>query len=225
MRMLHHWRLDPFSRQARLALAEKRMKARLVEERVWDGRQDFLALNPAGTTPVLVLDPGPLRTIVVGSRAILEFLEEVEPEPALIPGRPAERAEARRIADWFDRKYDAEVNSTLLFETIAKRMMGQGAPAAGALAAGREALRRHVGYVSQLAEGRGWLAGDRFTIADIAAAAHLSCADYLGAVAWSEHLHARLWYDRVQARPSFQTLAGDMLPGMPPAPGYGRAEL
>jgi len=174
MRTLYHWRLDPFSRQARIALAEKGMRARLVEEHVWDGRQDFLALNPAGATPVLVVEPGQRRTAVVGARALLEYLEEIQPDPPFLPRGAPERAEARRIAHWFDRKFDAEVNAFLLFEKIEKKVTGGGSPDAGAIREGRENLKRHLAYVSQLAEARGWLAGDKMTIADIAGAAHLS---------------------------------------------------
>jgi glutathione S-transferase len=179
MRTLHHWVLDPFSRQARLAIAEKGLRVRLKEEHVWDGRQDFLALNPAGTTPVPV-EQGAPKVVIVGARAILEFLEETAPEPALLPKSPVERAEARRLADWFDRKFDAEVNARLLHEKVEKIVTAQGAPSARAIREGRDALRRRRHYIAQLTDARGWLAGERLSIADVAGAAHLSCIDHLG---------------------------------------------
>jgi glutathione S-transferase len=54
MLTLFHHPFCPHSRFVRLALGEHGLAAELVEERVWERREDFLALNPAGTTPVLV---------------------------------------------------------------------------------------------------------------------------------------------------------------------------
>ncbi len=204
---LYHWRFDPFSRQIRLALAEKGLRVRLVEERVWDGRQGFLALNPAGATPVLVAGrAGARRLAIVGCRAGLEFLEDTEPAPPLLPADPGARAEARRLADWFDRKFDSEVNAFLLYELVERRITRQGGPDLALVAGGEAALRRHVAYVGQLAQGRGWLAGDAFTIADVAAAGHLSCVDALGRVDWDAAPAARGWWTRVRARPAYQAL-------------------
>ena len=54
MLTLFHHPFCPHSRFIRLALGEYGLDARLVEERVWERREEFLLLNPAGTTPVLV---------------------------------------------------------------------------------------------------------------------------------------------------------------------------
>ncbi len=222
MRTLHHWVLDPFSRQARLAIAEKRLRTRLKEEHVWDGRQGFLALNPAGTTPVLV-EPGAPRVVIIGARAILEYLEETAPEPPLLPGDPVARAEARRLADWFDRKFDAEVSGPILYEKVEKTVTNQGAPSSRAIRAGHAALKQHLQYVAKLVDARGWLAGERLTIADIAGAAHFSCIDYLGDVDWGAAPVAREWFERMRARASFRPLLEDRVQGLPPKKGYAAA--
>lgn len=182
MRTLHFWPLDPFSRQVRLVLEEKSLRHELQLEVPWERPDDLLSLNPAGTTPVLIDESGGGRRVIVESRAILEYLEETTPSPCLLPGGPAERAEARRLMDWFDRKYDGEVNAYLLHEKLEKRAQGLGAPDPAALRAGREHLRWHLDHMAWLLEARDGLAGPRYTLADIAAAAHLSCADYLGDV-------------------------------------------
>ena len=67
---------------------------------------------------------------------------------------------------------------------------------------------------------RNWLAGDRLTYADLAAASHLSCADYLGDVPWDEDEAAKDWYARVKSRPAFRTILADRIPGMAPAETY-----
>ena len=65
-----------------------------------------------------------------------------------------------------------------------------------------------------------WLAGDDFSLADIAAAAHISCVDYLGDVPWSDYPGAHDWYARVKSRPSFRPLLADHIPGLPPPKHY-----
>jgi glutathione S-transferase len=117
-RSLHHFPLDPFSRQARLALGEKRLPFREVVERYWERPESLAALNPSGLTPVLVETNGPEQVIVCESRAILEHLEEQYPEVPLLADNAAERAEARRLAQWFDRKFDYEVNGLILHEKM-----------------------------------------------------------------------------------------------------------
>ena len=67
---------------------------------------------------------------------------------------------------------------------------------------------------------RRWLAGDDFSLADIAAAAQLSCLDYVGDVPWENHPDAKDWYARVKSRPSFRPLLADHLTGLRPPLHY-----
>jgi glutathione S-transferase len=218
-RTLHHFPLDPFSRQVRLALGEKRLPFREVIERYWERPDSLATLNPSGLVPVLVETNG-TQTVVCESRAILEHLEEQHPDPALLSPDQAERAEARRLLQWFDRKFDYEVNSLLLHEKMEKRLLGLGSPDPGALRQGREALRAHLGYVDELLHARAWLAGDRLSLADIGAAAHLSVIDYMGEAPWDQVPYARAWYAKIKSRPCFRPLLGDRQPGLPPAIHY-----
>lgn len=226
MLRLHHWPLDPASRQARIALAEKALAFELEETAFWREPEDFLALNPAGFPPVLVSEEGTARRLVlVELRAILGHLEEMRREPALLPPDAAGRAEARRLMQWFDRKFDAEVNAYLLHEKLEKRVQGLGAPDMEAIRIGRDFLRRHLAYLSGLLEARDGLAGARYTLADIAAAAHLSCLDYLGDVPWDQYPAVKSWYERVKCRPAFRPLLEDRLPGLPPARWYAELDF
>jgi len=219
-RTLHHFPLDPASRQVRLALGEKRLAFSDAPERVWEQRPEFLALNPSGLTPVLVEMEKGQRTVICEARAILEHLEEIEPEPALIGRTPAERAETRRLMQWFDRKFDNEVNAWLLREKLEKRLFGQGAPDLSALRRGREGLRDHLRYIETLLADRDWLAGGRLSYADFAAGAHLSVIDYFGDVPWREFPAAKTWYMKLKSRPCFKPLLTDRWPGLVPAGHY-----
>ncbi|MEI9964346.1 MAG: glutathione S-transferase family protein [Caulobacteraceae bacterium] len=219
-RTLHHFPLDPGSRQARLALGEKKLAFTEVIEPYWEGRPEFLILNPSGLTPVMEEHGEDGRIVLCETRAILGHLEETSPDPALMPSDPAERAEARRLMQWFDRKFDFEVNALLVHEKMEKRLFRLGAPDHGAMRQGREGVRTHLTYLESLLEARDWLAGRRLSLADIAAAAHISVIDYLGDVPWRDFPAVKTWYMKIKSRPSFRPLLGDRLPGLAPSANY-----
>ncbi|HYI91801.1 MAG TPA: glutathione S-transferase family protein [Beijerinckiaceae bacterium] len=229
MAILHHYPFCPHSRFARLALAETGIEPELREERPWERRTEFLAINPAGVTPVLMNGQG---FFVPGATVIAEYLDETcgvaMGEARLLPEQPAERVEVRRLLDWFLTKFDDEVTSYLVTEKIYKRFMdaeaGGGPPDTGVIRAARTNMRYHLHYIGYLLTGRTWLAGDALTYADLAAAAHLSCADYLGDVPWNESETAKGWYARVKARPAFRALLADRVPGIAPADHYATVD-
>ncbi|WP_020179635.1 glutathione S-transferase family protein [Methylopila sp. M107] len=225
MAILYHHPLCPHSRFIRLVMGEYGLDAELVEERVWERSPAFLNLNPAGTTPVLVEKSMPS---VPGADVIAEYLDETRGlalgPRRLLPESPRERVETRRLTDWFNRKFFDEVSNHLVTEKIYKRFMptnaGGGAPEMAAIRAGRTNIRYHLKYVGYLIRQRNWLAGDRLSYADLAAAAHFSVVDYLGDVPWEEDETARGWYARVKSRPSFRPLLGETVAGTAPAPHY-----
>ena len=222
--LLHH-PLCPHSRYIRLALAEYGLEARLVEERFWERREEFLLLNPAGNLPVLVPDGQPA---VPGATIIAEYLQETLAAEtgvaALMPAAIADRVEVRRLASWFNDKFYAEVSGPLVNERVFKRHMtreqGGGPPDTDTLRAARHNIRYHLAYVGWLVRTRDWLAGERLTYADLAAAGHLSAADYLGEVPWHDDEAAKHWYARIKSRPAFRPLLADTLAGLPPAKSY-----
>lgn len=219
-RTLHHFPLDPASRQVRLVLGEKRLPFTEVQVRYWEAPPDFQALNPSGLTPVLVETRNQRSAVICETRAILEHLEETESEPALLGRDASERAEARRLLQWFDRKFDNEVNGFLLHEKMEKRLLRMGAPDLAALRQGREALKAHLGYIDGLLQTRDWLAGRRMSLADFAAAAHLSVIDYFGDVPWKDFTTAKTWYMKLKSRPAFRPILADRWPGLAPAAHY-----
>jgi glutathione S-transferase len=217
---LHHFPLDPASRLVRLALGEKRVPFDEIVVRYWEPNPAFEALNPSGLTPVLVVEEaGPRPLVLCESRAILGWAEEARSEP-LLSRDPAERAEARRLLQWFERKFDYEVNALLLHEKMEKRLLGLGAPDMGAMRAGRDAFRRHLAYMEELLSERAWLAGSRMSLADFGAAAHISVLDYFGEAPWADYPAVKTWYMKLKSRPCFRPLLADRQPGMPPAAPY-----
>ena len=217
MPSLLHLPLDPFSRKIRIVLGEKKITASLAVEPIWERRHEFLTINPAGTVPVFIEDDG---TTISTSQAIAEYLEETSIEPALIFGTALQRAEIRRLCNWFDVKFNTEVTEYLLGEKLMKRFLGLGEPSSETIRAGYANIDTHLGYIEYLAEQRAWLAGENFSLADITAASHISCIDYLGDIAWEDYQQAKQWYARIKSRPSFRPLLQDLIPGTQPPDHY-----
>ena len=124
MYKLIHFQLCPFSRAIRIAMAELGLEVELVVEHPWEWQPEFLALNPAGELPVLQVEDGPT---LCGAYAISEYLTEeiAESQPErggapLFPGNRAERAEVRRLVDWFNGKFNREVTHELVLGVIHK---------------------------------------------------------------------------------------------------------
>jgi glutathione S-transferase len=213
MRTLFHLWLHPFSRKVRIVLSEKQLDFSLEIERIWERRTEFLAMNPAGDVPVLIEKDG---TTLANSQVICEYLDEVYPEVNLLGTDPLGRAEVRRLVSWFDVKFNREVTDKLVGEKLMKQVLKLGEPHGPSIRAGHANIHYHLDYIGFLTEKREWLAGNTFSLADIAAAAHLSAIDYIGDVPWEEHQAAKQWYAKVTSRPSFKPLLEDRIPGFDP---------
>jgi len=230
MLTLFHHPICPQSRFVRLVLEEYGLPVRLVEEHVWERRDEFLTLNPAGTTPVLVEEGGPP---VPGAAGIAEYIDEtrgrVFEQNRLLPQELGARVEVRRLMSWFNEKFAEEVSNAVVMERVYKRYIpsgnGGGSPDTETLRAAKSNIRYHLRYIGWLIRGRDWLAGDSLTYADLTAAAHLSAVDYLGDVPWDEDETARNWYARIKSRPSFRLLLGETLAGLPPSPSYANLDF
>lgn len=232
MHKLTHFRLCPFSRSVRVVLSELSLQVETAEEQPWDLSSSFLQLNPAGELPVLEIEAGP---VLCGAYSISEYVaEELKRHPVdglsvpLFPGNREERAEVRRLVDWFHRKLDREVTRELLYEKVYAQLkpgMSGHTPDADILRAIRANLRYHLSYIGHLAHGRRWLAGEDMSFADIAAAAQLSTIDYFDEVPWEEYPQAKDWYARIKSRPAFRPLLADRIPGAPPPGHYANLDF
>ncbi|MEM6305889.1 MAG: glutathione S-transferase family protein [Pseudomonadota bacterium] len=216
MARLFHVPLSPFCRKVRLSLAEKKIEVELVEEKYWEQDPDFMRRNPAGKVPVLRLD----GIMMAESAAICEYIEDTRPEPALLPKDPVQRLEVRRLVSWFDDKFHHEVTSKLLYERVNKKLMKLGYPDSKNVKAGAKAIKYHLDYMAWLLDHRRWLAGDVMTLADFAAAAHLSALDYSSDVDWNRSEVVKDWYAKIKSRPAFRSILADQMPGFPPAKHY-----
>lgn len=198
-------------------LSEKHLEFELINERYWERRREFLAMNPAAQVPVLT---EPSIGLFSDSTAITEYLEEKYPEYPLLGKTIIERAEARRLSSWFNNKFYYEVTKYVLDEKVIKHFKGRGSPSSDSLRAARSNISYHFDYIAYLVKHRKWLAGDNFSIADISAASQISVLDYLSEVPWEHSKEVKEWYALIKSRPSFRPLLNDNLPGFTPPKHY-----
>lgn len=225
MPLLYHHPVSANSRFIRLAIGEIGLDFELVEEPFWQRRPEFMKLNPDGRLPVLVATNG---YGLAGAYVIAEYLDEVhgilKRERRLLPEDPFARAETRRLCAWFLEKFDHEVTAPLVRERALKLQIpadqGGGSPDSKILRAARSNIRQHMKYLSWLAATRPWLAGEKLTYADLAAASEISVLDYMGEVDWNEYSHAKSWYQRIKSRPAFRPLLSDRVRILAPVAHY-----
>jgi glutathione S-transferase len=213
--------LCPFSRKVRLMLGEKGVGYEMVRESPWLRRDEFIDLNPAGTTPVMV--QGQLR--LCDSWAICEYFEETIDRAPMIAGDAPARAEIRRLVAWFDEKFFGEVVAPLMDERMLKRLVHRTSPDAKIL---REAMKNangHIDYIDWLLDQRRWLGGPVLSLADLAAAAHISVADYLGGIDWRGHEQTKQWYSGLKSRPSFRPMLSERMEVIAPPPHYEKVDF
>lgn len=215
---LYQFPLCPFSRKVRLLLNEKGIAYELERENPWEARDEFLAMNPAGRTPVLH-DPEK-RITLVDSRAICEYFEEVESKAPMIVGTARNRAEIRRLVALFDENFFADVTHPLLSERMKKRLIFRAPPDSNLLRQAMRLANEHLDYMDWLIDNRPWLAGAQMSLADLAAAAQISVADYLGGIDWAGHEQTRGWYSVFKSRPSFRPLLSERMDVIQPPKHY-----
>lgn len=221
MWLLYQFPLCPFSRKIRLLLSEKNVAYDLVREDPWSASDMFFNLNPAGRTPVIVNRDK--NIIIPDSRAIAEYFEEVVERSPMINGSATQRAEIRRLVALFDESFYADVTAPLLSERMRKRILRQ-PPDSGALRNAMKLAHGHLDYLDWLIDNRPWVAGSTMSLADLAAAAQISVADYLGGIDWTGHEQSRGWYAVFKSRPSFRPLLTERMDAIKPPPHYAQLD-
>ncbi len=223
MWQLYQFPLCPFSRKVRLMLGEKGVAHELVRESPWLKRDEFVDMNPAGQTPVLV--EAARGIILIDSNAICEYFEETVEKAPMIPGTAVNRAEVRRLVAWFDEKLYGEVVGPLLEERMRKRLVNRDPPDTKILREAMKVANAHLDYIDYLLDHRRWLGGPALTLADLTAAAHLSVADYLGGLDWRGHKQTTDWYSVMKSRPSFRPFLGERMEVIAPPPHYDKVDF
>ncbi len=186
--------LCPFAHRTRLTLAEKGLPFRVINVDLSNKPAGFAALTPAGEVPVLKVGVDCIWDCAV----IDEYLEQVTPEPALLPANAFRRARARAWIRFADRR--------LYFNT--KRLLVAADPDArgSAMAALREDLRFMGQHAFGPADAGPYWMGDRITLVDLTFIPWFEqspmLASLLGFTWPTETARIRAWYDHMARRPA-----------------------
>ncbi len=225
MYRLYHHAICPFSRKVRVHLAAKEIGVELVTENFWERRKEFIAMNPAGTIPVLFDNSN--SAVVSESAVIIEYIEEKHDETRSFLGDGiAKRAEVRKIQSWFDVKFFNEVAKHILNERYFNRYLpGAKAPNSEILRIARNNLNVHLSYIEYLLESRKYLAGDQVTVADFAAASQLSVLDYFGDINWHHYSSVKDWYSLLKSHKIFNDVLRDRIANINPPEWYSKLDF
>ena len=223
MWQLFQFPLCPFSRKVRLVLGEKGIAHELVRENPWERRDEYMDLNPAGETPVLVETD--LGLTLIGSQPIVEYFDETVDKSPMLHGNAAARAEIRRLTAWFDEKLFREVVEPLMHERMRKRLVSRESPDTSVLRQAMKVANNHLDYLDYLLDHRRWVAGAGLSLADFSAAAQLSVIDYLGALDWRGHRQTKDWYSVMKSRPAFRPLLGERMEVIVPPAHYDKVDF
>ena len=218
MWQLFQFPLCPFSRKVRLLLSEKGIPYELVRENPWERREEFVDLNPMARTPVLRNAERDIT--LIDSRAMCEYFEETVEKSPMINGTATMRAEIRRLVALFDENFFQDVTAPMLHERMMKRLFTRQPPDSRLLRESMKLAHEHLYYMDWLIDNRPWLAGATMSLADLAAAAQISVADYLGGIDWTGHEQTRGWYSVFKSRPSFRPLLSERMDVIQPPEHY-----
>jgi len=225
MYRLYHHPICPFSRKARVHLAAKEIGFELIQENFWERRKEFIAMNPAGTLPVLFDNSN--AAVISGSSVIIEYIEEKHDETKSFLGDSVQkRAEVRRLQQWFDEKFYNEVTKYVLNERYFNRYLpGVHSPDSEILRVARRNLNIHLSYIEYLLESRKYLGGDHISVADFAAACQISVLDYFGDINWHHYIPAKDWYSLIKSHKIFGEILKDRLANVTPPEYYAKLDF
>ena len=215
---LYQFRLCPFSRKVRILFSEKGVPYELCEVLPWDNDPTYRQLNHTGRTPTMC--DSERGTVLADIRAICEFIEETVPGNSMMLVSAEQRAEVRRLVAWFDEQFYVQVTGPLLRVRLIAPAMPDNDRDKASLADAQRHAEVYLDEVGFLLDNRTWLAGPTLSLADLAAAAQISVADYLGGVDWSGHDQAQTWYSVVRSRRSFRPLLAERMAGIEPPSHY-----
>jgi glutathione S-transferase len=200
---LYNGRFAPNARRVRIFLAEKGLSLPMVDLDLAAMEQrspSYAAVNPFQRVPALELDDG---TVIAESIAICRYLEELHPEPPLFGSSALERATVEMWQRRLELSLFYPVAQAFRHSHPAMKVMETPQVAAWA-----EACKAHaaeaMGVIDQALRDRPFVAGDRFTVADITGLVALDFTKAARIAIPEPYGDLRRWWDALAARPSAQ---------------------
>jgi glutathione S-transferase len=195
--------IGPNPRIVRMFMAEKDISIpkQTVDLRGGENRQEaHLKRNPHGQMPTLELDDGSYLSEIT---AICEYLEEKNPQPAMIGSTAEERAQCRMWARRVDLNICEPLANGYRFGE-ALRFFEKRIPCAPEASPGLKmiAANRLQWLNGQMADGRNYLCGDRFTLADMVLYCWIDFGNQVGQPLDTANTNIVAWFARIGERPS-----------------------
>ncbi len=216
--ILYHFPLCPFSRKVRALLKEKKLSCNLVHENPLEKRNEFMKINPTGQVPVLIDN----NFIITDSNAICEYLEETyNSDIKLLDSSTVIKSQIRALINWFDNKFYNEVTKYIINEKVIINR----SPDSRFLHAAQHNLSCHIEYIEYLINKNVCLVTDKFTLADITLASHISVMDYVNSFPWEKSKILKEWYSIVKSRPCFREMLLERVPWLTPPLHYANFDF
>ena len=228
---LYSTTFSPFSRKVRFFLDEKGIDYQLTEIKFWTRDKEFLKLNPANEVPVL--KNLQTKDVICDSYLICEYIDEVENNDNelsyfnFLGKNLKEKYEIQRLHMWFDKIFYNEVSKYFIDETYLNFLKGnkQKQNSVDKINIGLSNLKRHIQYMEFLLSKRKWLAGEIFSIADIAASTQLSVLDYIGYIDWNEYQKLKEWYITIKSKKGFKNMLYEKISGFQQSEYYSKLDF
>lgn len=219
----------PFSRKVRFFLEENDIKYELREVKYWLREQYFVKMNQASETPVL--KNLQTKEIICDSFLICSYLNEVERKESesnyynFLGTDMFEKYEIQRLHMWFDKKFYNEITKHIVEEIFVNFMQGIKGTNTDRINTAIINLEKHIKYMEFLLTTRKWLACEKFTIADIAAATQISIVDYLSYIDWNRYEKLKSWYMIIKSKIGFRNILFEKIPGFKQPKHYSKLDF
>ena len=192
----------PNCRRVRIFLAEKGIEVPIeaVDIVKAENRQaPYLSKNPMGGVPMLELDDG---TCLAESVAICRYFEELQPDPPLMGTDPQDRA----VVEMWQRRMELELALPIMsvFRHGHEFFAGRIEQVADFAESSRRHAQQRMEWLDGELAARDYIAGDRYTIADITALIGIDFGKVSGIRIPEELQNLQRWHQAVSSRPSAQ---------------------
>ena len=205
--------VSPFVRKVRVMLVEKASQYKLEQVNPFTPPPEFLAISPLKRIPVLRDTDQPEPNTLPDSSIICDYIEHKFPKPALYPSDAFERARALWYEEYADSVVATNIGGGLFFERVVKKMMRGQTDEAICQKTLTEKLPPLFDHLEHELNGKQFLAGGAFSIADISVGTMFVNFDHAG-----EKLDGKRWpklaayVERLHARPSFKAMLDEERP-------------
>ena len=193
-----------------------------MEEYPWCRKKTFSDNHVFSDLPTLIENDG---TVLEGCYSIVEYIEQTYRSSSLFGNSLKAKAEVRRITSLFNVNFFADVTNNIIFEKVIKKYIGKSSPDSASIRKGNSNIKQYFDYISWLTNRRNWLSGEEFSLADISAAAQVSCLDYVAAIEWEYYPEVKDWYVRIKSRPSFRDILKDRVVNVIPPTFYSELDF